>query len=306
MLYGHKIAKEMEAWWERNGGNADSSEWKTMLADYKSLLDVKMDEMTSEHINAGEDGESRFGMSKAAGCTRAAALKYLGYEGEPFSGSTRFTFALGHFIEVLALSTLRACGYSVGDAQAPVRIDPFMHSMSDGIMTIAGKPCILSVKSSAYKMSSRQRGKWLRRGFTELPFEGVRKAQPSWWAQAQAEMHGSGIHQALILAVSKDIVKVFEDDPYMGKEGNGSLTFFAQLIRYDPAFCRDHLVPVWTLAWDAVQNRRAGPAYFLNNVRDEYVELEKASSHWEPNATRTGTFAPCLYCTFTKECKAVS
>ena len=100
----------------------------------------------------------------------------------------------------------RACGYQVDGAQSAVTIDPMMHSYSDGIIQWNDGPALLSVKTIGYKKSGKQGSKWVRQGFPALPFDGVYAGQPSWWAQAQAEMHGSGIHETLVLAVAKDIV----------------------------------------------------------------------------------------------------
>lgn len=313
MVFRHPVSRQLEQWWKDHASNPADPAWLSFIEDYRSLLPAKLEEVTSEHSNLNASGQKCFGMSKAGGCTRSATLKALGYEPEPFSGSSLFTFFLGHSIEVLAIASLRACGYEVGAAQARCAIEPMMASASDGVLTLAGKPCILSVKSTGYKKAGMERGKPVRRGFPELPFEGVRKAQPSWWAQAQGEMHATGIKQTLVLAVAKDIIKSMEADPYlMGPEGNGSLTFFAQLIPYDKDFCVNHLVPVWMLAWDAKEQKRPGPAYFLNGGKafdgknHEYVSLDVASTSWTPNAARTGTFNPCSYCDMSAACKSVS
>ncbi|MDE2105806.1 MAG: hypothetical protein KGL39_51760 [Patescibacteria group bacterium] len=306
MLYGHRIAGELERWWAAHAGNPNDEEWRKYLVDYANLLTGKFGELTTEHVNVGADGRKRFGMSKAGGCTREAGLKLLGYEEEPHSGSTQVTFYLGHLCELIAIASLRAAGYEVDGAQEPVRIDPLMASFSDGIIaSLDGKPAILSVKSSAYKMSGQQRGKWLRRGFTELPFEGVRKAQPSWWAQAQAEMHGSGIEQTLVLAVSKDIVKVFEEDEYMQR--NGSLTFYSEVLEYDPVWCAHELLPIWQQSWDAVTDGRAPTAFVYNSESHKYNRLPKPAddgARWGgPNRFATGTFNPCFGCSVVAGCK---
>jgi len=269
-------------------------------------LRAKHIEQSSEHSNGG-----RFGMSKAGGCTRAATLKLLGHEAEPVSGSTRVTFEIGHQVEVMALAMLRAMGFTIPETQEPVTLDPFMRSASDGLLTDGPDldipyPAILSVKSAAYKMSGQQKGRWVRRGITELPFDGVRKAQPSWWAQLQAEMHGSGRRYGLLLAVSKDIVKAFEKDPYMGEGGNGSLTFYAELIEYDPLFCETQLLPVWTEAWARVNEGRASAPYYLG-PQSTYVRLpvagDTASGWGGPNREATSTFNPCGGCEMSAACK---
>lgn len=310
-LHGHRLSHDLEAWWYEHGGHPGDPAWAAWLQDYRTLIDGKWDELTTEHVNVNEDGGKAFGMSKAGGCTRAAVLKALGYEPEPFSGSTRFTFFLGHSIELMAIASLRALGYEVNGAQEPVYIGDMMASYSDAIMPdFEGQTTIVSVKSQGFKKSGKEwRGKrqiWVRRGFPELPFSGVREAQPGWWAQVQAEMRGSGARQALILVAAKDIVKAMEGDPYLdGATGNGSLTWYAELIPYDEQFVENHLLPVWALAKECLDDGEAGPAYILNNKRNEYVALDKASTSWKPNADRSGTFNYCAYCDMFNACKEV-
>lgn len=241
-------------------------------------------------------------MSKAGGCTRQAALKLLGYKPEPFSGSSLFTFALGHHCEVMAIASLEAIGFTIDGTQSAVAIDPMMHSYSDGIITGRGLDHILSVKSTAYKMSGKKNGKWTRRGFAELVFGGCKENQPGWWAQMQAEMHGSGRKKALLVVVAKDIVKAFEEDEYLGKNGNGSLTFFVEEVDYDETFCRTQLVPAWAQNWNATLRGQAGPAFYLSKS-GSYVLLDQANTNHMPNATLTGTFNVCRYCDFINACK---
>ena len=304
-MYGNKIAAEMEQWWTDHAGRHDDAAWMWYLADYQLQLGHKFTELSAEHVNVGADGRKRFGMAGAGSCTRKAGLKVLGHEEEPFDGSTLVTFHIGHLLELLAICTLNACGHEVRGAQAPVEIQPMMTSFHDGTLELDGKKTILSVKSSAYKMSGQQRGKWMRRGFTELPFEGVRKAQPSWWAQAQAEMHGAGIEQTLVVAVSKDIVQVFKKDPYM--MDNGSLTFYTETLEYDPLWCQHELLPIWGQAWDAVTDGRAPGAFVYNPEVNRYIKLPKpgdSEAGWGgPNQQATGSFNPCGGCGVVEACK---
>lgn len=327
-MYGHPLARDMENWHKTHNGDHESPEWAAFLDDFSSLLAGKSEEMLTEHSN-----EDRFGMSKAGGCTRQASLKLLDHEREELSGSSLFTFWLGHMCEIAAVATLRQLGYTIEGTQVPVRIDPFMHSFSDGLITSGPDykdggipiplgsldrfPTILSVKSTGYKKSGKERRgnkmTWVRRGFPELPFEGVKKSQASWWAQAQAEMHGSGIKQTILVAVSKDIIKAMEEDIYIGEggidpntglfvTGNGSLTFYTELIPYDQRFCEKQLIPVWDEQWKLALNGDAGPAKFFNGKTGEYVSLKKADLSWQPNAGATGTFNPCAYCDMLPAC----
>lgn len=306
-MYGHPISKQLERWWAEHGGKHDDPAWTRFLNRFTSYLYVKVDELTSEHENVGEDGEKVFGMSKAGGCTRSAALKLLGYEPEPPSGSTMFTFFTGHVLECAALAMMEALGYTIIDSQARVTIPGLMASASDGIIELYGHPTILSVKTTGYKKSGRERRGntyiWVRRGFPELPFAGVRKAQPTHWAQMQAEMHATGIRQALYLVLSKDIIKAMEGDPYLdSKEGNGSLAFYAEVVRYNQAFCENQLIPVWEKQMGCVKRGVPGDAFFISNSEDVYVPLVHASADWNPNAERTGTYNPCGYCDLVQAC----
>lgn len=318
-MYGHGLSRAMEAWHKRYNGDETAPEWRAFLDDFRAGLADKSEELLEAHSNAG-----RFGMSKAGGCTRAASLKALGHEAEPFSGSTRVTFFIGHMCEVLAISTLRAMGFVIDGTQRPVTIDPFMHSYSDGIIVSAppeyniAPGTILSVKSAGYKKSGKGRGKFVRRGFPELPFEGVRSAQPGWWAQLQSEMHGTSsspdvslervagvVPASLVVVVSKDIIKSMEDDPYLGDgdgKGNGSLTFYAEAIAYDPQFCARELIPVWQDAWDSVEKGIASKPMFLSKTGG-YNRLTAASLDWQPNAGLTESYNPCSYCDLISACQ---
>lgn len=300
-LYGHPIAKELEAWWKDHAGRHDDPQWKSFIECYRSLCTVKYEELLTEHNNGG-----RFGMSKAGGCTRAAQLKALGYESDEFSGSTRATFFIGHTVEVMALATLIAVGYHVIDGQMPVAIDPFMLSAQDGAILLDGKRTLLSVKSSSYKKSGKEwRGKngpqWVRRGFPELPFEGVRKSQPSHWAQLQAECYAGGYDQALILYVAKDMVKAMEGDPYMGPNGNGSLTFYAELVPANDAFVLSALKPAWSEAWENVGAGVVGRGLYIHKTENNYVEINPSNAAETKAATGLAWFV-CDYCDLRSEC----
>ena len=308
-MHGHSLARQMEEWWRDHAGRHDDPAWHTYLDNYDLLFRTKLDELRAEHTNNG-----RFGMSKASGCLRAAGLKFLGHPTEPFSGSTLATFHVGHLLELMAIATIQAMGHTTRGTQEPVTLEDFMSSYHDDIIENfdADGPVVLSVKTSAYKMSGLKRGgnkanpsDYMRRGFTELPMDGVQRAQSSWWAQAQAEMAGSGVHRTLVVAVAKDIVKVFETDPYMME--NGSLTFYAEMIPFDPVFAASHLLPAWREAWADVQTGRPPRALVLNKA-GAYVPLARlgdVASGWAgPNQAVTGSFNPCFGCDLQPACVA--
>jgi hypothetical protein len=299
-MYGHRIAKELEAFFLKHGKGSNDPHWKAFITDFRKLIEPKYIELLSTRERSG-----KFGMSKSGGCTRAAALKFLGYSEEPTTGSSQVTFLIGHLVEILGLAALRAVGYEISEMQTAVEIQPWGKSAIDGLFDLDGTPTLLSVKSIGYKKSGKEwRGKqqqWVRRGFPELPFEGVKKAQPSWWAQAQSEMHARGVTQTLVLAVAKDIIKAMEGDPYLGANGNGSLTFYAELVPADPLWVKGSLLPVWQAQWDAATAFDPGPALYLRGD-GTWAELDIANLEWRPNADLTGTFNPCCYCSFVESC----
>jgi hypothetical protein len=310
MVRTHPLTKELDAYTKARA--ADPALNAEFWAIFAELLPAKLAELAGEHKNAGPKGEKRFGMSGAGSCVRKATLKYIGYEPEPIDADTRMTWDFGHLVEVMAVASLRGLGYELLGAQTPVYLDPFMHSASDEVIigapagaAIQTFPTIVSVKSTAYKMSGKRGSTFTRRGFTELPFEGVRKCQPSWWAQAQAEMEASGTREVIVLAVAKDVVKVFANDPYM-KE-SGSLVFYTELIEHDEHFCQTELIPVWGNAWDAATDGHASHAWYLRGDTSRYVKLPKPGDDgagWGGvNQTATGTFNPCGGCDLVEACK---
>ncbi len=306
-MYGHRLAREMEEWHASHNGRAGDPEWEAFVRDYQSLVADKAEELLEEHNNNG-----KFGMSKAGGCSRASGLKRLGHKGTPLTGSSLVTFFIGHLCEGIAIATLRRLGHNVqshGENGGQIEVSTgLFHSYTDGVLDdFEGKGrTLLSVKSTGYKKSGRERRgsdwKWVRRGFPELPFQGVLKSQPGHYAQAQAEMHADGASQSLYIVVAKDIIKAMEDDPFLGAEGNGSLTFYAEIIPYNGDFVHNQLLPVWEAQEKAVQQGRPGPARYLN-TGGVYGELKPASTGREPNAAVTGTFNPCDYCDLIAACK---
>lgn len=293
-----QLNKKLEAWWKEHGGNPESAQWLAFVDSLGPLLQRKLKEVSEEHSNAG-----RFGMSKAGGCTRAAVLKWLDAEAEPFTGSTNATFFIGHLLEVaLGVASLKALGFEMVGGQQPVSIDPFMTSASDDIIAphplLGNKKTILSIKTNGYKMSGKTKEGWKRFGFAQLPLDGVKKTSPGNWAQAQAEMHGSGIDQILVLYVAKDIIKAMQDDPIM--RDSGSLTFYAELIHYDKAWCETQLLPVWEGAWASAQRGDPGPALYLTQ-EGVWVELVQGGDK-AANRPLTGTYSPCEYCDFREAC----
>lgn len=176
-----------------------------------------------------------------------------------------------------------------------------MESATDGIFTLDGERTILSVKSMGYKMSGRTREGWKRYGFAALPLDGIAVANPGYYAQVQAEMHGSDIKQALVLVCAKDIIKAMQGDPIMQEAG--SFSFYAEMVPYDPGFAAS-LCDVWEAQWDLVQQGDPGPALFYTK-NAEWVVLEMADTAENKNSvnkTLTGTYSPCNYCDLRPAC----
>lgn len=306
-LHGHPLARDLESWWLTHGGQSEDPAWEAFLNDYADLLTSKIAEQKLAHDNKG-----RFGMSKAGGCTRAAVLKLMGADSAPLSGSTRVTFWLGHAVEILGLASLRALGVPVAPLgvdgkQWETRIDPYMLSATDGLVAphegLSDEPMTLTVKSGGYKGSSYTKGGWKRFGFAQYPFDGVRGTNPGYWAQAQAEMYGTGRKKALFLLVAKDIIKKMEDDPYLGPKGNGSLSFYCEVIERDDAWIEEWLLPVWASAWVSYQQGEIPTGYVLGKS-GKWVHVTPSDP--DGNKKRTELYNVCDYCDFRSACESVT
>jgi hypothetical protein len=121
-------------------------------------------------------------------------------------------------------------------------------------------------------------------------------------------MHGSGIERTMLVVVAKDMVASMKNDPYlMGPQGNGSLTFYCELIEYDPIFVAHELLPIWQQAWDAATDGRAGTPFVYSPKAHAYIKLPApgdAESGWGGrNQAATGTFNPCGGCAYVAGCK---
>jgi len=300
----------MEKWWKQHADKADDPEWHKWIDKFTELLMLKHDEWKADHVNE-VDGKRVFGMSKSAGCSRDAGLNLLGFKGESFSGSDYFTFWLGHAVEIAALATLDLVGYPLMDTQASCVIydskgRPLMQSKSDGVIKILGVPTIVSIKSAGYKMSGQRKGKWLRRGFAEYPFIGFRAANASGYIQLQNELVASGFKQGLAVVAAKDIVKAFAKDEFLGEKGNGSLTFYTEIIKPEIEIA-ERSAEIFSRQLDYVERGVAGPAMYIHKESMSYIELLRAdvqaSNVWGgKNQELTGTFNPCGGCQRVKVC----
>lgn len=309
MSFTNKIARQCEEWWRDHAGRHYDPAWQSWLADFADLSRRKIDEQSREHDNRG-----RFGMSKAGGCTRAVALRLLGAPEEELSGSTRFTFWIGHQVEIMALATLKSIGLLVSAStedgvQWRAAIDPYMLSYSDAVlvrptqlMGVASADTVVSIKSASFKMSGKLRdGSWKRYGFAQYPMDGVKATNPNYWAQMQAEMAGTGTERALFVVVAKDMIKAMEGDPILSGE-NGSLSFYAEMVERDERFIEGKLKPMWSGRWELAQAGDPGDPYYLAKS-GEYVRLDPLDRAKDgPNKKATGSYNPCLYCSLADAC----
>ena len=270
----HVITEDLSNWWAAYGANHSSAEWQTYVKHLADLVAVKCKEISEAHSNDG-----RFGMSGSGGCTRRSALKMLGFPEEPFDSDTLVTFHIGHLLESVPIATLRAMGYTVGGLQEPVKVGDYMQSYTDGIITAGPRdlpyPICLSIKTAGYKMSywSQDAKKIRRNGFAALPFEGVKEGHPTWYAQSQMEMLGTGNTHSLVVVIAKDIVQAFKGDEYMK-----SLSFYAEMIEADPK--QQRLISgVWEKMWNKAKEKPEAddiPAYCYH--KNNYVEIPEPGS----------------------------
>lgn len=310
-MYTHPLTKDINDWWGAYGSNTSSAEWQTYIKHLADLIGVKCREISEAHSNDG-----RFGMSGAGGCTRRAVLKLCGYPEAPFDADTLATFHIGHLLESVPIATLRAMGYTVGGLQEAVKVDDFMQSYTDGIITAGPRkdipyPVCLSVKTAGYKMSfyNPAKGKIVRNGFPALPFEGVRNAQPSWYAQSQAEMLGTGHAASMVVVIAKDIIQAFKGDEYMQ-----SLSFYAELVKADKEQ-QAKLHDVWSGAWKCAAVKPSEvediPASYYHKVTGHTEipdpgspggEGKRGFSMWKGANAEVFPFNPCANCGFRKVC----
>lgn len=192
------------------------------FCQYASDLTVaKYQELCKPH--AEDRDQFTFGLSSAGGCIRAAQLRIMGVP-VTHSAGTLFTFRIGHVLEPLGLALLRGIGFKVIEPQAEVKIwgdndVALFHSWTDGIVWRADYGEVaLSVKTMGLKNSGFYRGKATRRGFTALPFEGVK---PGWFVQSELEGYGLKLDRSLVLVMAKEFIQAFEtEDEWMQKSGS--------------------------------------------------------------------------------------
>lgn len=304
MIYTEtSVTRYLTRWCADHLGKHDSPQYSAYMEHFQRYLDLKREEQGEAHSNGG-----RFGMSSAAGCLRANALKRAGVKGKPLDGDSAVTFEIGHLLECMALAVLSASGFTVTRVQETIRLDPAFQSAMDGVLE-AGPvnlpyPVILSVKTASYKSSSPPRGKnpAKRYGFAQLPLDGIRRAQPSWYVQGQLEMAATGIGHAFVLVLAKDMIAAFRGDSVF--ENSGSLSWYAELLKADRDLAEgmnrsvgqylsarpETAIPVLPVLNDDPKSK----FYVVRLPRPGDVE-----SGWKgPNQEATGSFNPCFGCQY--------
>lgn len=288
--------RHLESWCLMHFGRHDSAEYAHYRARFVEHLKRKHEEQSRPHSNNG-----LFGMSQAAGCLRANALRRAGVKGRPTPGDTRVTWEIGHIVECMALAILDASGFEVEDPQRRVQLAGTFDSAVDGILmdgpVFLPYPLVLSVKSSSYKSSSPPRGNTpaKRYGFAGLLLDGVRKAEPKWWTQSQLEMAGTGFAHSLILVVAKDMIAAFRGDSVFAS--SGSLSFYAELIPAEPVpKVEGQYKNVLGLLDEGARPQDAPPAIYSPDrgfivLPTPGVVTAKWTSN--PNADAVGSFNPC-------------
>lgn len=317
MIHTQKaVVAHLRRWVSENLRRHDSPGRLLYHEIFSRRLDEKRFEQEEEHDNKG-----LFGMSSAAGCMRANAAKRAGIPSEPVDADTLSTWEIGHLLECKALAILEASGFTLGSAQVECHLPPAHLSYADGVLT-AGPvdlpyPVVLSVKTSSFKMSGKQRGGGFKRyGFCALPLDGIYRGQPSWYVQAQLEMAALGIDNALVLVIAKDMVKAMQDDPIM--QESGSLTWYAELVRSDRP---SKLLSLGTAfdfreAYERLLDAdpvSVPPVLYRSGQAPpdkRWIRLPApgdVESGWGgENQQATGDYNPCFSCQFASWCREVS
>ena len=299
-MHGHEpLIRHLQTWCRDNlpGGSPGRH---ALHEAWGRHFDAKLAEMEGEHDNAG-----LFGMSGAAGCLRANALRRARVPGEPIGGDDRVTFEIGHALESFSLAVLEASGFTLAGSQLRAEIPGVMCSAADGALS-AGPvdlpyPVLVSVKTASYK----QGGKGKRRGFAALPLDGIAQEHPTWSAQAQLEMIAlPEFKNTLFLVIAKDMIKAYEGDPLLP-----SLSWYAELVPARPdsveQIVKAHrivieqadipplVVPPITF-WPEGSGFKGIRLPDPGNVKDKWGG---------ENQSATGRYNPCFSCSYAALCR---
>lgn len=296
-MYGHEpLIRHLQSWCKDNLPAASPGRHALHEA-WGRHFDAKLAEMEVPHDNGG-----LFGMSSAAGCLRANALRRARIQGEPLGGDDRVTFEIGHALESFALAVLEASGFTLSGSQLKAEIPGVMCSAADGALT-AGPvdlpyPLLVSVKTASYK----QGGKGKRRGFAALPLDGIAQEHPTWSAQAQLEMLAlPEFKNVLFLVIAKDMVKVYEGDPLLP-----SLSWYAEVMPARPESVAS-IVKAHRIAVEQADPFVPPITFWPNGDGFKDIRLPdpgNVKDKWGgPNQDATGRYNPCFGCGYSALCR---
>lgn len=294
-MYG-TIATAMTRWYAEHYGQHSDPEWLTFLNIYEAEVVKKLAEHRTPHENL-INGKRVFGASGAGNCTRKAIYRWRGIPGEKPSGERAMTYFDGHMTEPFVLALLKSMGWKIDD-QVDVQREPFATKADGLIIESPGFDCagdLMSVKSMGFKGTY---GKNLR-GFAELVEAGIRKAEPGYYAQAQAELWASGRKAVLFVVKARDQLGAWP-------------SLYTELVERDERFM-GHLEWTWQSMW--LQKDLANPTAFVLNADSMTFEPLPAPGDvrkgWRdsPNWKADGRFSPCgteaQPCEFARVCRGV-
>jgi hypothetical protein len=307
-MYGHELLIRHLQSWCRDNLPKNSPGRHALHEAWGKHFDAKLAEMEAPHDNAG-----LFGMSSAAGCLRANALRRAKAPHEPTGGDDMVTFEIGHALESFALAVLEASGFTLSGSQLRAEIPGVMCSAADGALT-AGPvdlpyPVLVSVKTASYK----QGGKGKRRGFAALPLDGIAQEHPTWSAQAQLEMIALPEYKhILFLVIAKDMIKAYEGDPLLP-----SLSWYAELVPARPEsveqIVKAHQIVIATEVDQMQKNGAFGPltvppiTFWPNGDGFKGIRLPdpgNVKDGWKgPNQDATGRYNSCFSCSYSALCR---
>ncbi|WP_062233135.1 hypothetical protein [Aureimonas sp. N4] len=142
-------------------------------------------------------------------CERAIWYQFRwAYEPEMFSGQMLRLFETGHHREPRAFAELRAAGVKVSDAD-PETGDQWTFTELDGhfVVKVDGRGTgFLEAPKAEHLVGVKTMN---AKNFAQLQKHGIAVAKPDHMAQAQTEMHCSGIHRFFYYAVNKDTDELY-------------------------------------------------------------------------------------------------
>jgi hypothetical protein len=146
------------------------------------------------------------GMSEIGGsCERAIWYSWRKFTPAPQDGRMMILFELGDHVEQIVTRSLRLAGYQLEGAYPDQQfsfddLGGFWRGHSDGIITLPEQRAVLECKSAN------------KNKFEEMKKDGVRKAQPKYYVQAQCYMVYSGISKCLFVVMNKNTSELYIEE----------------------------------------------------------------------------------------------